>query len=186
MTITRMGLALATVFGLAGCGADAIRFAVPDVTSNERIPVSVRTVEVREVSLPTYAQSEEIWRETEDGALVSDPEVLWADAPSRGVTQELTRQLAALTGRQVAAEPWPYLDSAEARLEVRLDEMIAGADGRFRISGQYFTASDSGNRDRFGTFKLWAPIEGEGTPAIAAARANAVKELARQIAKDGL
>lgn len=174
-------------FVLVGCGADPIRFAVPDVTSDERIRVAIRSVELREVSLPAYARSEEIWRETPDGALVSDSEVLWADDPSRGVTQELTRQLSALTGARVAAEPWPFRDPADARLEVRIDEMVAGADGKFRLSGQFLTASDSGNRDRSGMFKLWAPIEGKADArAIALARANAVKELARQIARTGL
>lgn len=180
-------IAIALVLGLAACGSDPVRFAVPDVTSDERIRVPVRSVEVREVSLPAYARSEEIWREAPDGALFSEADVLWADEPSRGVTQELTRQLTALTGQTVAAEPWPFLDPAQARLEVRIDEMIAGSDGRFRLSGQYYTASDSGNRDRSGVFKLWAPIEGAGSASdIAMARANAVKELARQIAKTGL
>lgn len=175
------------VLALAACGTDPIRYAVPDVTSNERIRVAVRTIEVSEVSLPTYARSEEIWQETPDGALVANSETLWADEPSRGMTQELTRQLAALTGARVAAEPWPFFDNADARLEIRVDEMVAGADGRFRLSGQYYTASDSGDRDRSGTFKLWAPIAAEsGARGIAEARANAVKELARQIAKTGL
>jgi uncharacterized lipoprotein YmbA len=186
MPIRPAALALA-VLSLAACGEPPQRFAVPDLASGERVRIAVSTVEVRDVSLPTYARSEEIWRETAEGALVSDPSVLWADEPTRGVTQELVRNLSALTGARVASEPWPFDEPAQARLEVRVEEMIAGADGRFRLKGQYFTASRSGGRDRAGSFDLWAPLEGEGGASqIAAARAAAVKELARQIAANGL
>lgn len=173
---------------IAGCASEPPqRFAVPAVAAGDRIRASYGSVEVIEVSLPIYARTEEIWRETEDGALVSDPSTLWADEPVRAVTMELARQLTALTGARVAAEPWPFDEPAEARLEVRLEEMVAGADGRFRLAGQYFTADREGDRDRTAAFTLWAPIEPDsGIPGIAAARANAVKELARQIAQKGL
>lgn len=180
-------LSLSLLLSLAACGPDPVRYAVPDVATGDRIRVGVRSVEVREVSLPAYARTEEIWRETPEGALISDPNVLWADDPSRQMTQSLTRVLTTLTGARVAAEPWPFLDAPDARLEVRIDEMVAGADGTFRLSGQYFSASDSGNRDRSGLFDVSAPIGGDGSARdIASARANAMRSLARQIATSGL
>lgn len=180
-------LALLSLALLAGCGADPVRYASPPVASGNRIPVSVGQLEVREVSLPAYARTEEIWRETPGGALEADTSVLWADDPARGVTQELSGHLAALTGARVAAEPWPFEDLPQARLVVRVDEMLAGADGRFRLSGQYFVARLSAGRDTAGTFRVSAPIPPEsGVPGIAAARAAAVRDLARLIAARGL
>jgi hypothetical protein len=103
------------------------------------------------------------------------------------VTQELSRQLAALTGARVASEPWPFADPAQVRLEVRVEEMVAGADGRFRLKGQYFAASRSGGRDRAGGFAVSAPIAPDsGARGVAAARALAVRDLARLIARQGL
>lgn len=186
--VSRSATLFLIALSLAACaGSTAERYAVPDLSTDQRVRIAASTVEVREVSLPTYARSEEIWRETESGALVSDPATLWADEPSRGMTQELSRNLAALTGARVAAEPWPFRTPADATLEIRVEEMIAGADGRFRLAGQYYTATGSGARDRAGDFTLWAPIEeGSGPTGIAMARASAVKELARQIAENGL
>lgn len=178
---------LAATLALAACGKSPVRYATPAVSSGARIPVSVSQLEVREVSLPTYAQTEEIWRETGNGALEADSQVLWADDPARGVTQELVRHLSALTSAKVAAEPWPFEDLPQARLVVRVDDMVAGADGRFRMTGQYFVAHSNGGRDTAGGFNVSAPIVPDsGTPGIAAARANAVRDLARLVADRGL
>lgn len=184
----RPSLAALSLVLLAACsGPPAQRFAVPAVGAGERIGIGVRSLEVVEVSLPTYARSEEIWRETPGGALESDPKTLWADEPTRGMTQELSRQLSALTGARVAAEPWPFDEPAAARLEVRVDEMVAGADGRFRLSGQFYTTRRSGDRDRATAFAVSAPIAPEsGARGIAAARGLAVRDLARKIAASGL
>jgi uncharacterized lipoprotein YmbA len=172
---------------LAGCGAPPERFAAPLAPAGERIAVTVRQLEVRQVSLPSYARDEEIWIETAEGALTADNGRLWADDPERGMTLELSRQLSAITGARVAAEPWPFDQIPQARLELRVDSFIAGADGRFRITGQYFVASTDRGRDRAASFAVSAPIAPEsGPPGIAAARAQATRDLARLIARDGL
>lgn len=179
---------LAAFVALAACsGPPAERFAVPLASAGDRIAVGVRSVELVEVSLPTYARSEEIWQETAAGALLSDPKMLWADEPTRGVTHALSRQLTEITGARVAAEPWPFEEPADARLEVRIDEMVAGADGRFRLAGTFYTTRRSGARDRVEAFGIAAPIVPESGPrGIAAARAEAVRDLARRIAAAGL
>jgi len=172
---------------LAACGAPPERFAAPLAPPGARVPVAVGTLEVRMVSLPSYARDEEIWIETAAGTLTADARRLWADDPARGLTQDLARQLAAMTGARVAAEPWPFADLPAARLELRLDTFVAGADGRFRIGGQYFLASESGTRDRTGPFEISAPIAPEsGVPGIAAARAQATRDLARFLARAAL
>ncbi len=171
---------------LAACGQGPVRYAAAPVPSGAPIGISVSQLEVREVSLPAYARTEEIWREAENGALSSDSSVLWADEPERGVTMELSRHLATMTGARVAAEPWPFEDLPQARLTVRVQDMVAGADGQFRMTGQYFVASLTAGRDRSGEFRVSAPyaLDG-GAPAIAAARAQAVRDLARLIADRG-
>lgn len=172
---------------LAACGAPPERFAAPLAPAGARIDVAVRSLEVRLVSLPAYARDEEIWIETAAGTLTADARRLWADDPARGLTQDLARQLAAMTGARVAAEPWPFADLPAARLEVRLDSFVAGVDGRFRIAGQYIVASESGARDRAAPFEVSAPIAPEsGVPGIAVARAQATRDLARLIAREGL
>ncbi len=178
--------AFVALLSLAACGQSPVRYASAPVPSGDRIGISVSQLEVREVSLPSYASSEEIWRETETGGLEADSATLWADDPSRGVTMELSRHLAAVTGARVAAEPWPFEDLPQARLVVRVDEMVAGRDNRFRLSGQYFVARLSAGQDRSGAFSVSAPFAPDaGAPAIAAARATAVRDLARLIADRG-
>jgi uncharacterized lipoprotein YmbA len=153
----------------------------------ERVGISYRTVEVLQVSLPTYAASEEIYVRGADGALTSSSDLLWADEPSRAVTLELTRYLSQITGAQVAPEPWPFADRAGARVDVRVEDMYAAADGRFIMTGQYFAAPEAEGRDRSGLFSLSAPIAGEGgVAAIAAARGQVVRDLAAEIARRGL
>ena len=44
------------------------------------------------------------------------------------------------------------------QLVVRVDEMVAGADSRFRMSGQYFVARLSAGRDASRGFNVSAPI----------------------------
>lgn len=179
--------ALAALGILAGCGSDALRYSVPPApVASERIGIAYRSVEVLEVSLPTYAASEEIYVRGADGALTSSSDLLWSDDPARAVTLELTRYLAQTTGAQVAPEPWPFSDRAAARVDVRVEDMYA-AGTSFIMTGQFFAAPESGGRDRSGLFSLSAPIaEDGGAAAIAAARGQVVRDLASEIARRGL
>lgn len=173
---------------LAGCSGTSARYAVPDAPVSEtRVAVRYGAVAIREVSLPTYASSEEIYRRGPEGALVSSPDVLWADDPVREMTGDLARYLGRITRATVAAEPWPFFERADATVEVRVADMLAEADGRFRLTGQYFVAPDSGARGRSGAFDIEVPIAEAGGPlAIAEARGAAVRDLATQIAREGL
>jgi hypothetical protein len=184
--VMRPLLIAVSLAALAACGPPPERFAAPLAPSGERVAVGVRSIEVRQVALPSYALDEEIWIEMAEGALVPSEGQLWADDPVRGMTLELARQLGAITGARVASEPWPFDDLSEARVEVRADRFVAGADGRFHISGQYFAVDSERGRDRSADFAVSAPIPPEsGLPGIAAARAAAVRDLARLIARDG-
>ena len=183
--------ALAVVALLSGCGlfrGEPLRIAVPPPVADGRISIGFASVEVLEASLPTYADGEEIYVQGVGGAL-SETGALWADDPSRAITLELSRALGELTGARVAPDPWPFDESAEARLDLRLAEF--GPDltrGEFVLRGQYFVAAfDESGRDRSREFRATAPLPPEpGPAAIAAARSAATVTLAREIAADGL
>lgn len=177
--------ALPLLIMLAGCGADPVLQPVPPAPAGERIGVSARSVEVLDVSLPLYAEAEPIAFEQPDGSLLVAEEVAWADDPRRAVTLELTRVLGAVTRVTVAPEPWPFESFPDARVDVRMEEFVAGVDGRFRIAGIWYAGS--GSRERSGRFAIAAPFDpAGGVRAIAAARGQAVRDLARVIAAQGL
>ncbi|MFD2741444.1 membrane integrity-associated transporter subunit PqiC [Sulfitobacter aestuarii] len=171
---------------LAACGTPE-RFTVSPPTVDERMPISFSAIEVRDVSLPSYAAADEIHLQQADGTLTSSSKVLWADAPERSVALELSRNLARLTGRRIASEPWPFEAYPDARLEIRFTELIATTAGQFRASGQYFVAVAEGGRERGGLFDLAVPFDPKGGPnALAAARGQLILDLARYVAREGL
>lgn len=174
---------------LAACSSEPeLRYAVPQIESGPRVSTSARSVEVREVTLPVYAEDERIYTMDETGALVASDVLLWADDPARSMTLTLSRVLGEITTAQVAGEPWPFEAFPDARLEVRVDEMIARFDGIFRLSGQYYVGSpDRTHREYARSFAVNIPFAPEGgVGAIAAARAAAVRDLARIIAQTAL
>lgn len=59
--------------------------------------------------------------------------------------------------------------------------MLAGSDGNFLLSGQYFVTSDQGG-DVARRFDITVPIGGTGPGATAAAQALALQRLAEKIA----
>lgn len=173
---------------LAACGGEPTRYAAPEAPITARISIPHRTVAVREVSLPTYATDEEIAVSDGRGAIREDTKIIWADDPVRAVTLRLTAALSQITGRTVAADPWPFRDDPDAVVDVRIEDFIAEERGVFVARGQYYIAhSDEGRRDRSNRFEIAQPYNPDGGyPAIAAARSSVVTALAQQIARDGL
>ncbi len=165
-----------------------MRYQVPRVEAAARVSVPYAGIEVKDVTLPTYAALEEISVQQADGTLSSDASLLWADDPARAVTLDLTRNLARITGRKVASEPWPFRSIPDASVDVRIEEIVADGAGVFRLSGQYFVAPDgTPGPERAALFDLAVPYAAEGgLAAIAAARAGAVAQLAEVIARNGL
>lgn len=96
-----------------------------------------------EVTLPSYAAAEDIYMRAADGT-ISPMGTLWADLPARSITLQLSRDLGAITGVTVAPEPWPFRAYAAAKVDVRIEELLATAEGVFRLSGQYFIAPEAG------------------------------------------
>lgn len=171
---------------LAACGGGDIRYATPPSTPTERLGSAYRTLEIVEVQLPTYAATEDIFVAAPDGA-ITPLGPLWADDPARAMTLQLSRDLSTITGAQAAPEPWPFRDFAAAKVDVRLEEMLATGANTFRLAGQFFVAPDTGGRDRSGSFAIEVPLaEGATAGGIAAARSAAVTQLAAEIARRGL
>ncbi len=186
----RLLLILPLVLAACGSSEGPIRYAVPLLPPEGRVAVSTASLEVREVGLPLYAELEEIYVLGEDGALRSDTEILWADAPRRAMTQGLALALADLTGARVAAEPWPLEAFPEARLDVRFDQVmaqvVAQESGVFVLSGQYFLSNLETGGDKSGRFGFSVPFVPTGPNAVAVAKGRGLNMLARQIAAEAL
>lgn len=174
----------AFVVGCTETAADRYLVDSPEITERQRIGYS--SVEIRDVSLPAYAASDEISVQDETGKIVSDGSVLWADTPERAVSLQLTRALTQLTRARIASEPWPFEEFPQARLDVRFETMLPRNDGVYQIEGQYFVSSEEG-RERAGLFDLNVDLPLDAGPAqIAQARGIAIAQLAQLIASKGL
>lgn len=169
---------LATV--LSGCGAlgggTATRYLVdtaPSAAAPAPAPVRLRvsTIELRDVVLPAHGEGTQILVEGADGGLTPIPGGQWADGSARGITTELARHLDLRGTATVAAEPWPLADPAQIRVEVRIERLLARADGRFQLSGQYAVSAPDGHlREFIERFDLLAPMPEGRAPAAAVAQ----------------
>ncbi|MCE0505090.1 MULTISPECIES: PqiC family protein [unclassified Roseivivax] len=188
MTMLKLSRLAALGLGLlvAACGPEP-RFASPISPPEARVASAFPSLEVVEVTLPSYAADEQIFQRGADGA-IAPAGTLWADLPARAITLQLSRDLAVITGVTVAPEPWPFRPFPAARVDVRLEEMLATSEGTFRLAGQYFVAPEAGGRATAGQFAIVEPIQGDtgSAAAIATARGRAVARLAEQIAREGL
>ncbi len=173
-------LTLAVV--LAACGDTKSRFLIATDDIAAKVRVGVGSIEVRDVSLPAYASASEIVLEQPDGGLKPVAKALWADDPVRGVTGALARSLAAKSTATVSAEPWPLTDEAAVQLEVRVDQMVAGADGTFRLTGQFALSSQEDQiRESLTRFAVSVPLVDTTPGAVASATGRAIDALADQV-----
>lgn len=177
-------LSIIAGLALAGCAENSARFLIDPPAAEAPVRVRVSTVELRDVSLPSYAAALEIAQQEAGGGLRNLPDSLWADDPVRGVTVALARALAAGTTATVAAEPWPLAEPAQAQVSVRVERMLSTVDGQFQLRGQYAVASPDGViRERLEAFDINVPVAAAEPGAIATANGVALGELARQIAR---
>ncbi|GAA4226798.1 hypothetical protein GGQ68_004692 [Sagittula marina] len=182
-----MPLILSAALVLAACSGTEPRFDAPPVTALEKVSTRYARIEVATVTLPIYAEGEEIHARDATGAILPlGP--LWSDEPGRAITLQVARDLDSITGRLVAPEPWPFRDYPDVKVDVRVQDFYATERGTFRISGQVFVAPEEDGPDRAKPFDIEAVIPGEkpGPAQIAAARAAAVSELSVFIARNGL
>lgn len=174
--------ASAILLALAACGDNKARFVIDTSAAPSQTRLNVASIEVRDVSLPAYASASEIVVEQADGALKPVAKSLWADDPVRGVTGALARSLATKSTATVSAEPWPLADGPAVRLEVRVDRMVAGADGIFRLTGQFALSSPQGQlRDSLTRFAVAVPLADASAGAVARSTGQAIDALADEV-----
>lgn len=201
-------LTLALMPLVMACSKTEPRFDAPPVAAFDKVSSRYARIEVAAVTLPTYAQDEQIHTRDAAGAILPlGP--LWADEPGRAMTLQLASDLDRITGRLVAPEPWPFRDYADVKVDVRVQDFYATETGMFRLAGQVFVAPEEGGPDRAKMFEIETPIpvgastgaagggglsgllKGDkpapaGPAQIAAARAAAVSQLSVFIAQNGL
>jgi len=170
---------------VAACASTpAHRLDFSPIQSELKIRAVAGSVMLRTVSLPTYAASEEIALEVAPGIIGTDANILWADDPERAVTLAMTQQLDGILNATVGPDPWPFVGLPDVAVDVRVAQMLAGADGVFRLSGQYFVGGDGIDfRNRSHSFDISEPLNGTGAPAIAQAQARSVLKLSEDIAR---
>jgi uncharacterized protein len=175
-------LLLLVLTAVAACGDKKARFVIPAAEASSQARLRVSSMEVRDVSLPAYASASEIVVEDASGALRPVPKAIWADDPARGITGALARSLEIRSGAQAAAEPWPLTSDPQARLQVRIDQMIARADDSFALTGQFAISSSSGAvSDSLTRFAISVPMADLSPASVATATGAALDQLAGKI-----
>lgn len=178
--LTALALTAATAL-LSAC-ADGPRYIVDSRPPEAALRLPVATLELRELVLPGHASGAEVLLETADGGLVTLGGALWADDPVRAHTATLARLLDEGSTARVAAEPWPLDTPPQAAVAVRIDRMLARADGTFALQAQVaVTLRDGALRERLERVAVTTPLPSTDAAGVAAASGAALQLLAERV-----
>ncbi|VDS07783.1 hypothetical protein PARHAE_00961 [Paracoccus haematequi] len=178
-------LACLGLLGLSACSdpEKTARYLIDPPLTGGQVPNRLGSAELKDVSLPEYASAQEVAFQTQDGAVRSNPDNLWADNPQRAFTLSLARAISDVSGATVIGEPWPLAEPPQRVLEVRVEKALAQANGVYRLSGRYFVADDaSGGANHARSFDISVPMGTSSPAASAASASSAIMLLAQQIA----
>lgn len=186
MRLILVSVAVLTLLGACSNGEKTARYLIDPPLTGGTVPNRLGTAELKDVSLPEYAAAGEVSWQTADGAVRSNTKELWADNPQRAFTQSLARTISDVSGATVIAEPWPLAEPPRRKIEVRVEQALARADGLYRLSGRYFVADDgTGGANQARGFDISVPLADDKPGTIARAQSQAIAQLARQIAQLG-
>lgn len=167
---------------LAACGTGP-GYMMQLPASQSRISTPARTIMLREVSMPDYAADDYMAVQSADGSVELLRRARWADLQPRAVTLALARQLDRTLDATVAPEPWPLSGLPDGEIDIRVDRILAGPDGQFRLEGIFYVRAEgvslgAPSRD----FAIAVPLVGTAPAQIAAAQSAALAQLASVIA----
>lgn len=186
MRLFLVSAAALTLLGACSNGEKTARYLIDPPMTGQRVANRLGTAELKDVSLPEYAAAGEVSWQSEDGAVRSNTSELWADNPQRAFTQSLARAISDVSGATVIAEPWPLAEPPRRKIEVRVEQALARADGNYRLTGRYFVADDgAGGANQARGFDISVPLTDDAPGTIARAQSQAIAQLALQIAQLG-
>ena len=178
-------LAAAALLMLSACSnpLSTGRYLIDPPDLADSVANRLGTAELLDVSLPDYAQGDEIAFQDKDGSVRSTPKQLWADTPGRAFTVTLARAASEVSGATVIPEPWPLAEPPRRRIRVDVEKALAGRDGIYRLTGRYYVSDErGGGSNQARSFALGVPVTDTGPRGIAAAQSAAIAQLARQMA----
>ena len=177
-----LAVLLLTVLAACSGPTDRLDYATP--TSALSLNALVGSAMVRTVSLPSYAAAEELSIESAPGVITATDELLWADDPERATTLAVAGHLDDILSATVGPEPWPFAGLPDVSIDIRVTQMLAGADGLFRLEGEYYVGGDGIDfRNSANSFAFAVPVTAEGPAAIAQAQGQALLQLSEDIAR---
>lgn len=182
---TFIALAVAgIVLSACGNGTGTARYMIDPPDSAQQIGDQLGATELKEVSLPDYAASDEIAWQDADGSVRSSTKILWADKPQRAFTITLAREISEISGASVVPEPWPFPSPPKHRLDVRVEQALAANDGYFHLKGRYFVSAEGAGAGSHHTrvFDIAVPVDRDEPNSVAGAASVAITMLAEQIA----
>lgn len=181
----RQFLILLPILFLAACvSEDRDRFLIEAASSSEKIKTDARTISVTKISLPTYATETGIFTQNETGAIVAIPKADWADDTERAMRLFLVRDLAAISGAEVASDPWPLGGIPEAEVRVDVEQMLVDNKRTMRLSGQFSVRRDiAESRSLIRQFDITTQAASSSPADVVKAHGVAWQELAQTIAK---
>ena len=170
---------------LAGClGTSPDRFLVETVASIEEVRTDARTISIAKISLPTYATEAGIFVQNETGAIVAISKADWADDTERAMRLFLVRNLAEISGAEVASDPWPLGGIPEAEIRIDVEQMLVDGTNSMRLSGQFSIRRDVAvSRNRIRQFNITTAAKSSDPSDVVEAHGRAWQELASTIAK---
>ncbi|MBV2361591.1 PqiC family protein [Thalassococcus sp. CAU 1522] len=178
----RFLLSLGLACGLAACGDGTARYIIDPPKPETQVRLRLASIELKDLVLPAHASGPDVMIQSEDGSIVVLGDADWADEPARAYTDRLARSLDEGSTATVAAEPWPLFDRAQAQLVVRIDRMLARADGQFELSAQVaVTSADQVVRDRIERYSVTTPLPSADASGVSSATGAALDLLSDRI-----